>query len=419
MSPVGTPPEPPANPPRPPPGPPNPPAGRPPNPPTHPPPGKPLFEVDTPEGRRPFIPPSEGSPPDTESTQVPDNPDNPRGRPSLSLPQQATPLTSQQGHPPTRGSRPRSANRPRHCRPASSLRTGSHPTTRLIPAAHPISSSAPHPRTRPVAKKNKNNPNPSDQPDELPTTLSPEERTALHEEQHSSAKEGIDGAPEPPVDGPYADNPENPRGIPSNMTTGFPDSQATDSQKIQNPTPQRPPLSRQHGSPGHRLRTRVRRPEPQATRRSRSPDDPCVAPAPRPSGEYLPPDLAPLPYGPEIEDEEAIRTSLYLNFGNTGLAAQALGTAPGLLARTIERSPSLKADRDAARRMIVDAAEAAIVDALTDDSQDRRDDAARFVLTSLGKALGWGASATAPAGFSMSDGAGRTLSVRWQNDDLG
>jgi len=81
--------------------------------------------------------------------------------------------------------------------------------------------------------------------------------------------------------------------------------------------------------------------------------------------------------------------------------------------------PSLKADRDAARRMIVDQSEAVIVEELLDQDQpERRSEAARFVLTSLGKSLGWGTgqSATQAAGFSLSDGAGRTLQVKWQSD---
>ena len=54
--------------------------------------------------------------------------------------------------------------------------------------------------------------------------------------------------PEPPTDpesNPYgfADNPLNPRGIPSSMTTGAPDAQATDAQKSQNPTPARIPVA--------------------------------------------------------------------------------------------------------------------------------------------------------------------------------
>jgi hypothetical protein len=80
--------------------------------------------------------------------------------------------------------------------------------------------------------------------------------------------------------------------------------------------------------------------------------------------------------------------------------------------------PSLKADRDAARRMLVDTAEAVIVEQLlATDQPDRRDDAARFVLTSLGKSVGWGTQATsAAAGFSLSDGSGKSLTVRWQTD---
>ena len=56
--------------------------------------------VDTPQGFQPYVPTAPAStdrPLDTEGNPAKDNPDNPRGKPSLSLPQQATPLTSQQG----------------------------------------------------------------------------------------------------------------------------------------------------------------------------------------------------------------------------------------------------------------------------------------------------------------------------------
>jgi hypothetical protein len=133
--------------------------------------------------------------------------------------------------------------------------------------------------------------------------------------------------------------------------------------------------------------------------------------------ELLPPDLAPIPYGADGEDDEAVRTALWLNYGNLKLAAQALGASPGALARKVEATPSLKLDRDAARRMIVDEAENVIVEQLTDPSStDRRDEAAKFVLTSLGKSLGWGTQATAAAGFSLTDGGGRQLTVKWQTD---
>jgi len=132
--------------------------------------------------------------------------------------------------------------------------------------------------------------------------------------------------------------------------------------------------------------------------------------------EDLPPDLAPIPYGADDEDIEAIRTCLYLNFGNVKLAARALGSTTGALARKVEGDPSLRADRDAARRMIVDLAEANIVEQLSDEgSIDRRDEAAKFVLTSLGKSLGWGTQAASAAGFSMTDGT-KTLQVKWQTD---
>jgi hypothetical protein len=58
-------------------------------------PPKAPFDVFTPKGFKPYYPP--GPEPVQSSELLPDNPLNPRGGPSLSLPQQATPLTSEQG----------------------------------------------------------------------------------------------------------------------------------------------------------------------------------------------------------------------------------------------------------------------------------------------------------------------------------
>lgn len=75
-------------------------------------------------------------------------------------------------------------------------------------------------------------------------------RTAFEAQDHVEGLTGTDSTlPEPPSDpdnpymGEFADNPENPRGVPSHLTDGLPDSQATDSQKAQNPVPQRPPFA--------------------------------------------------------------------------------------------------------------------------------------------------------------------------------
>ena len=56
------------------------------------------FAVWTPKGHQPFYPEGPGQPPDSPEAHRPDadNPLNPKGGPSLSLPQQATPLTSRQ-----------------------------------------------------------------------------------------------------------------------------------------------------------------------------------------------------------------------------------------------------------------------------------------------------------------------------------
>jgi len=57
------------------------------------------FPVLTPHGWEPYFPPPDSAPPPSPEAHVPenDNPLNPKGGPSLSYPQQATPLTSQQG----------------------------------------------------------------------------------------------------------------------------------------------------------------------------------------------------------------------------------------------------------------------------------------------------------------------------------
>jgi hypothetical protein len=62
-----------------------------------PPPDMP-FAVLTPKGHQPFYPPPDSQPPASSEahTLENDNPFNPKGGPSLSLPQQATPLTSRQ-----------------------------------------------------------------------------------------------------------------------------------------------------------------------------------------------------------------------------------------------------------------------------------------------------------------------------------
>jgi len=54
------------------------------------------FDVFTPKGWRPYFPDGP-EPPESSELNPADNPFNPHGQPSQSLPQQATPLTSDQG----------------------------------------------------------------------------------------------------------------------------------------------------------------------------------------------------------------------------------------------------------------------------------------------------------------------------------
>lgn len=133
-----------------------------------------------------------------------------------------------------------------------------------------------------------------------------------------------------------------------------------------------------------------------------------------PAVEELPSDLVPLSEGDF--DDDAIRTALYLSWGNVSKAAQLLKMPAGMLARKVELSTSLKADRDAARRLIVDCAEAKIVERLTELQGDELYDTVKFVLTTLGKEVGWGAAQPRTAGaVALTDGS-RSLTVRWNDD---
>jgi hypothetical protein len=136
--------------------------------------------------------------------------------------------------------------------------------------------------------------------------------------------------------------------------------------------------------------------------------------APPPAVEVLPPDLIPLSEGDF--DDDAVRTALYLSWGNVSKAARMLNMPAGMLARRVELSGSLKADRDAARRLIVDTAEAKIVERLTSLEGDDLYDTVKFVLTTLGKEVGWGAGQPRSAGaVALTDGS-RSLTVKWNED---
>jgi len=102
------------------------------------------------------------------------------------------------------------------------------------------------------AKSRTNQPAP-DTAEEAGRALQEQHKTELQRFEEERAQEraqdedpGIPGQHaasillEPPVP---PDNPKNPRGVSSNLTDGTPDAQATNAQKVQNPTPSRPPLS--------------------------------------------------------------------------------------------------------------------------------------------------------------------------------
>jgi hypothetical protein len=73
----------------------------------------------------------------------------------------------------------------------------------------------------------------------------PSKRHAPEQLQEGTTEPTTAGVPNsatvPLTTTPHFDNPLNPRGISSNLCNGTPNAQATDSQKIQDPTPARSP----------------------------------------------------------------------------------------------------------------------------------------------------------------------------------
>jgi hypothetical protein len=173
------------------------------------------FPVLTPVGFRPFFPAKPElveSPEFHDDDPQPDNPLNPKGQPSMHLPQQATPLLSRSDG---------------NMDPSLAPLTYSDPNdpVRIDPHATYV----------PYPGFTDNVQNPRGTPDYLITGATPD---------YDGAGPGTPStATKPLTTTPHFDNPKNPRGISSNLTTGLPDAQAFDSQKAQNPTPARVPVA--------------------------------------------------------------------------------------------------------------------------------------------------------------------------------
>jgi hypothetical protein len=134
----------------------------------------------------------------------------------------------------------------------------------------------------------------------------------------------------------------------------------------------------------------------------------------------VPNDLIPLPTAPYDErpaeiplDVEECRTALWRCRGNVSLAAGLLKVPPARLRKFISGSPRLVEEQNEARQMLVDTSEDIAYEALTDpENPSRRDQMARFILTSIGKGRGYGSSSSGGANVNLSLPKGN-LRIRW------
>lgn len=137
----------------------------------------------------------------------------------------------------------------------------------------------------------------------------------------------------------------------------------------------------------------------------------------------LPDDLIPLGardgFWPTDEplEYQACRTALWYANGNVTKAAKLLSCAPGRLANLVKKDPDLARERSLAAEMMLDRAEAVMLEALDDEA--KADAAARWILEHGGRARGWARSATdsSPSiGLSFGTAQPGTVSIRWQNE---
>lgn len=130
----------------------------------------------------------------------------------------------------------------------------------------------------------------------------------------------------------------------------------------------------------------------------------------------LPPHPTTHPW-PETQplDHHAVEAALWHANGNLHKAASLLGTNPARLAYLVQRVPYLADSRQRAADLLVDKAEATLLDALDADDPIRNDSTARYVIDKKGANRGWGkdggvALSFGTAGVPAADGA---LTIRW------
>lgn len=116
-------------------------------------------------------------------------------------------------------------------------------------------------------------------------------------------------------------------------------------------------------------------------------------------------------------DLDIATSALWHAKGNVGRAAILIGTDTARLGYLISKTPDLQDTRRKASELMLDAAEAALLDGL--DDEDARLDAAKWILNQGGRGRGWGQQAAAGIGFSF-DGtmpASGAIAIKWQVAD--
>lgn len=133
----------------------------------------------------------------------------------------------------------------------------------------------------------------------------------------------------------------------------------------------------------------------------------------------LPGDLVPLPTAPYAErpislplDIEECRTAIWMCRGNITKAAELLKVTSNRLRVFVNKSVYLSAEAKEANERLVDIAEDVVYEALTDtEDKGRKDQMARFVLSSQGRPRGWGSGAGTSVNIKNSKGG--VIRVAW------
>jgi len=114
---------------------------------------------------------------------------------------------------------------------------------------------------------------------------------------------------------------------------------------------------------------------------------------------------------------EEVRTALWLEKGNVSKASLRLKVDSLRLRRYIRSSPRLSAELEEAKEQILDKAEQIVVEALEDaEDKNRQDGMAKFALTNLGSARGYGKKDG--RNLTIKNTGSGTVVVAWEGMDF-